>query len=201
MIKIKTAKYVGSFVNTSQLPSDYYPEFAFVGRSNVGKSSLINCLLNRKNLAKTSSTPGKTRTLNYFLINGKFYFVDLPGYGFAKVPLSEKGRWQLFVEDYLQNRRQLCGIISLFDLRHPPTALDLRTYEWLRYIAFDKALLHVGTKADKLPISKRIERVRLANEVFGFNEKQGVISFSSKTYEGKKQVWKWIAEIMKTFFA
>jgi GTP-binding protein len=194
-MKIKTAEYIGSFANISQLPKANYPEVAFAGRSNVGKSSLINKLLNRKNLARTSSTPGKTRLLNFYFINEDFYFVDLPGFGYAKLSIQERDRWKQLIEGYIQNREQLRGIIQLFDIRHSPTELDLMMSEWAEFLRIPT--LFVGTKVDKVKRSKRNKQLAIAQKKFNLPDKDFIILFSSKTGEGKDEVWHCIQKIME----
>jgi GTP-binding protein len=194
-MKIKTAEYIGSFANISQLPKANYPEVAFAGRSNVGKSSLINKLLNRKNLARTSSTPGKTRLLNFYFINEDFYFVDLPGFGYAKLSIQERDRWKQLIEGYIQNREQLRGIIQLFDIRHSPTELDLMMSEWAGFLRIPT--LFVGTKVDKVKRSKRNKQLAIAQKKFNLPDKDFIILFSSKTGEGKDEVWHCIQKIME----
>jgi len=145
---IKSAEFITSAVKPSQYPEEGLCEIAFAGRSNVGKSSLINLLLNRKSLAKVSSSPGKTRTINFFLINKEFRLVDLPGYGYAKVSKSTSEEWGKMMESYLINRKGLLKVVQLVDSRHEPTAQDLQMYDFLRYYHLDG--LVVATKADKL---------------------------------------------------
>lgn len=194
-MKIKTAEYIGSFANISQLPQMNYPEVAFAGRSNVGKSSLINKLLNRKNLARTSSTPGKTRLLNFYFINEKFYFVDLPGFGYAKLSTQEREHWKQLIEGYIQNREQLRGIIQLFDIRHPPTQLDVMMSEWAGFLRVPT--LFVGTKVDKVKRSRRNKQLAIAQKKFNLPDKDFIILFSSKTGEGKDEVWHCIQKIIE----
>ena len=150
---IKNAEFVISAVGPKQYPTDGLPEIALAGRSNVGKSSMVNKFVNRKNLARTSSKPGKTQTLNYYRVNNDaFYFVDLPGYGFAQVSQAEKDKWAKFIDAYLTKRENLCGVIQLVDLRHPPSKDDINMYEWLMHM--HKDVLVVATKCDKIPKTK-----------------------------------------------
>jgi GTP-binding protein len=142
-MRITAAEFVTSAVSPAQYPADVGVEVAFVGRSNVGKSSLINTLLNRRGLAKTSATPGKTRTINFFRINGRFGFVDLPGYGFAQVSRAERAAWGPMVGEFFQTRQALRGIVQLIDVRHPPTAEDQHTRRWL--LQWQRPLLAVAT--------------------------------------------------------
>lgn len=145
---IKSAVYKQGAVKPDQYPTDLLPEIALVGRSNVGKSSLINALVNRKSLARTSGQPGKTQILNFFLLNDAFYIVDLPGYGFARVPKSVKIQWGKMIEQYLSKRDNLKAIIQLVDIRHPPSKEDIQMFEWLK--AHQKQIIIVCTKADKI---------------------------------------------------
>lgn len=193
-MKILSAEFKGSFGNLTQLPSNQLPEIAFAGRSNVGKSSLINCLLNRKKLALTSSTPGKTRTLNYYRINNQFYFVDLPGYGFAKVPKTERAAWKKLIESYLINHRFIKGVIQIIDSRHGFTQLDYEMLKWLSNQTLP--VLVVATKVDKLPNSKAVSILSLIEksaEGFGF---PGIVPFSALTKQGKSEIWKSINALL-----
>lgn len=194
MIIIKQAEFIGSFVSFDQLPEDNLPEIALVGRSNVGKSSLINKVLNRKKLAKSSSTPGKTRTINYYLINGEWYFVDLPGYGFAKVSKAEKAKWAKMIETYLTKRESLKGVIHLIDMRHPPTDNDIMMKDWLMNV--ELPVLVVATKADK--ISRGAQPKHLAQIRRGLDMESGVIpiAFSAETGQGVEEVHKALEEIV-----
>ncbi|OQX95844.1 hypothetical protein B6I21_03305 [candidate division KSB1 bacterium 4572_119] len=193
-MKIESIKFLGSYTKIEQIPSPRLPEIAFSGRSNVGKSSLINCLVNRKKIALTSSTPGKTRTLNYYSINEQIYFVDLPGYGFAKVPQSERIAWKNLIESYLSDNKHLKGVIQIIDSRHGFTKLDMEMMEWLSIQKIP--VLIVATKIDKLPRSKsnsllqKIEKeaVRLGGT--------GIVPFSKITKYGKFDIWKSIQELI-----
>jgi len=183
-LKIKQAQYVGSYVKAEQLPADGLPEIALVGRSNVGKSSLINRITNRRNLAKSSSTPGKTRTINYYLINGEFYLVDLPGYGFAKVARSEKQRWGRMIESYLQRRPQLQGVIQLVDIRHAPSEQDVQMKDWLRQLQIP--LLVVATKADKISRGARLQNLAVVMKQMGLE--QIPLHFSAANGAGQEEL-------------
>lgn len=160
--EIKSAEFVKSTVRPNQYPPATFPEVAFAGRSNVGKSSLINCLVQRKKLVRTSRTPGQTQTINFFLINEGFYFVDLPGYGFARVPQRIRQEWGPMVETYLSQRTTLRGIVQIMDVRHPPTSTDLDLWRWLN--ARSIAVIPVLTKADKITRSQWESRVKLASQ-------------------------------------
>jgi len=186
-MKVTTAEFVLGLANLRQLPREAKREVAFLGRSNVGKSSLINKLCGRKSLARASADPGKTRELNYYLINRKFYFVDLPGYGYAKLPEQIRSSWGKLIEQYLKTREQLCMVVQLVDSRHEPTELDMMMVGWLDYyeIPFIVAL----TKADKLPVSKMPRYVQAAKSQFArFGHCKDVVPFSSITGIGKSEV-------------
>ncbi|MGI6453205.1 MAG: ribosome biogenesis GTP-binding protein YihA/YsxC [Syntrophomonadaceae bacterium] len=182
---IKQAELKGVYVNNTQLPQDSLPEIALVGRSNVGKSSLINRLVNRKNLAKSSSTPGKTRTINYYLINRQWYLVDLPGYGYAKVSRTEKARWGRMIENFLKERTQVKGVIQLVDIRHEPSNDDILMQQWL--LAYGIPVLVAATKADKISRGKRSKHLGIISQALSMNG-QLPISFSAETGEGKEEV-------------
>lgn len=184
VLHIKQARYIGTYVKTEQLPADGLPEIALVGRSNVGKSSLINRLANRRNLAKSSSTPGKTRTINYYLINESFYMVDLPGYGFAKVARTEKERWGKMIESYLRHRTQLCGVIQLLDIRHPPSENDLLMKDWLQKEGIP--LLVVATKADKISRGARSKNLAVIRK--NMNLDLEPLFFSAQTGAGRDEL-------------
>jgi GTP-binding protein len=193
-VHIKSAEFLGSAVKPAQYPHLELPEVAFAGRSNVGKSSLINCLLQRKKLVRTSRTPGRTQTINFFGINQAFCFVDLPGYGFARVPEAIRAGWRPMVETYLTTRRQLRGVVQILDLRHPPTADDIQLWNWLR----DRGLpaIAVLTKADKLNRSQWPLHLRQIVLVLGLPVEDGVL-FSALTREGRDALWQkilpWLA--------
>lgn len=190
-MKIKSSEFIISAVGPKQYPVDGLPEIALAGRSNVGKSSLINRLLLRRNLARTSSQPGKTQQLNYYRINDEMYFVDVPGYGYAKVSKSEREAWGRMIESYLRQREELRLVIQLVDLRHPPTALDISMYEWLSH--YDIPLCVVGTKADKLSRNLVAKHGRILRETLGMPKKSSLVLFSSETGEGRDELWRIIA--------
>ena len=184
-MKITSAEFVKSAFSHEHWIDDRRPEIAFLGRSNVGKSSLINSLLQRKGLARTSNTPGRTQSINYFLINEEFYFVDLPGYGYAKVSKSMRSDWGVMAEEYLSQREQLALCVQLIDSRHDPTRLDLQLNEWLNFNG--KPHIVVATKSDKLSsnqLPKQLKAIRLALK---FSE---VIAYSAETGKGRDDVWK-----------
>jgi GTP-binding protein len=193
-MRITAAEFVTSAVTPAQYPSGVGLEVAFVGRSNVGKSSLINTLLNRRGLAKTSSTPGKTRTINFFRINGTFGFVDLPGYGFAQVSRAERASWGPMVAQFFQTREDLRGVVQLIDVRHPPTAEDQRTRAWLSQ--WQRPLLVVATKVDKIGRPQRPRQLKQITETLQLDVESPVLLFSAQTGEGKEQVWEWISGVM-----
>jgi len=191
-MKVKTATFVISAAKTEQFVSGGLAEIAFAGRSNVGKSSLLNSLLNRKQLAMTSGTPGKTRLINFFLINDAFHFVDLPGYGFARVSKQMKEQWGQLIEAYLAQRQELRLVVLLVDLRHLPTADDLALYKWLIY--YNRSTVIVGTKADKISRGNRAKQLSLIRTGLGLGPDGPVIPYSAKTGEGKEALWKIIAQ-------
>jgi GTP-binding protein len=192
-MRITAAEFVTSAVTLSQYPPHLGPEVAFVGRSNVGKSSLINTLVNRRSLAKTSSTPGKTRTINFFHINGRLGFVDLPGYGFAQVSRAERAAWGPMVEEFFKTRQELTGVVQLVDARHPPTAEDQRTRAWL--VQWQRPLLVVATKVDKIGRPHRAAHLKQIAEALNLEAETPILAFSAQTGEGKERVWEWIGGV------
>ena len=181
-----------SAVNPDQYPSTDYPEIALVGRSNVGKSSLTNTLINRKNFAHTSSQPGKTQTLNFYNVEDKVYFVDVPGYGYAKVSKKQREEFGQMIENYLTQREQLRGVIMLVDGRHAPTADDVQMYQWLAY--YELPILVVATKIDKVKPSQFTKVQKLVKDKLEFQGKQPLVLFSAMSKRGKEDVWRWIEE-------
>ena len=186
-MRVSSVQFVLSALDPGQYPRDRRPEIAFVGRSNVGKSSLLNTLLGRRGLAKTSSTPGKTQTLNFFDVNEKLYFVDLPGYGFAKVPKSMKDAWNRVMADYLATRDTLRMVVSLVDARHKPSPLDIEMLHLLEEA--EVPTLVVATKIDKVKRGQRQRALRLIRETLGLETEMLVLPFSSETREGLKELW------------
>jgi len=178
---------------TSKLPENILPEFAFAGRSNVGKSSLINKLVNRKALARTSSQPGKTQTINFFLLNGEFYFVDLPGYGYAKVSKELQAKWGKMIERYLVRSRQLRVIFLLVDIRHEPSAGDRQMYEWVKSNEIPAVI--IATKADKISRSQLQRQVAMIRKELG-GAQETIIPFSKETGQGFEEVWKVMEEYL-----
>ena len=182
-MKILSAEFLGSAVSPAQYPRQPLPEVAFAGRSNVGKSSLINTLVHRKGLAKTSATPGKTQTINFFLVNQRFVLVDLPGYGYARVPRAVQARWRPMVETYLQQRDRLRGIVHIVDLRHPPTPQDMQLRAWLQ--AYQIPVVTVATKADKVTAGQRAGQVRAVRQGLVLPEEEPLFLFSAYSREGR----------------
>lgn len=191
-MKITSAEFVRSAFNRSHWIEDNRPEIAFLGRSNVGKSSLLNSLLGRKGLARTSNTPGRTQSINYFLVNGSFYFVDLPGYGYAKVSKTMRKDWGEMARDYLSDRSELVLFIQLVDSRHPPTELDLQLNDWL--LANEKPHIVIATKADKLSKTQLAKQLAaLAREL----PDSKILPYSAESGAGREDVWSEIAEALK----
>lgn len=176
-----------SAVSESQYPSNNLCEIAFAGKSNVGKSSLINCMVNRKSLARTSQAPGKTRTLNFYNVENKLYFVDLPGYGYAKVSKSESQKWGKMIESYLLNRKQLGAIVLLIDIRHNPGENDFLMYDWLKYYKHD--IIVAATKSDKLKRSQIQKHLSAIRNSLDISSDSIVLPFSSRTKQGMDELW------------
>ena len=179
---------------TSKIPDTDLPEVAFAGKSNVGKSSLINGLMNRKSLARTSSQPGKTQTINFYNINKLMYLVDLPGYGYAKVSENEKKKWGKMIENYLHTSKQLKAVFLLIDIRHEPSANDKMMYEWIVYQGYDPII--VATKLDKIKRSQIQKSVKMVKE--GLNVKPGtkIIPYSALTKQGRDEIWELMDELV-----
>jgi GTP-binding protein len=193
-MKIISAEFIISAVSAQQYPSGTLPEIAFVGRSNVGKSSLINSLLNRKKLVKTSATPGKTQMINFFDVNHEFICADLPGYGFAKVPPAVQKKWQALVEQYLINRENLRVVVLIVDIRRKPTDLDLHMQEWLEQYEVDYIL--VATKADKLSQAEQSKQLKQIRQAFLKDKDQELVAYSSKNQRGRKELWRLLQQRM-----
>lgn len=193
-MKFHSAEFAMSVGFVRQLPRDGMAEIAFAGRSNVGKSSLINRLFNRKNLAKTSNTPGKTRTLNFYAVNRRYYFVDLPGYGYAKRNQRERQAWGKLIENYVRDRPSLKGFVQLIDARHDPSREDLQMIDWL--LNGEKPFLVVATKADKLSGNKLRNRLNQTRRILAFHGNFDLLPFSATTGRGKDAVWHWIGEVL-----
>ena len=191
-INTHNAEIVLSAVSKAQYPQDDMPEIALAGRSNVGKSSFINTLLGRKNLARTSSKPGKTQQLNFYNIDDKLRFVDVPGYGYAKVSKTERAKWGKMIEEYLTSRDNLRAVVSLVDLRHDPSADDVQMYEFLKY--YEIPVIVVATKADKIPRGKWNKHESAIKKKLQFEANDRFIIFSSETRQGYDQAWDAILE-------
>ena len=176
-----------SAANKSHYPQDDIPEVALAGRSNVGKSSFINTMLNRKNLARTSGKPGKTQLLNFFNIDDKLRFVDVPGYGYARVSKKEREKWGKMIEEYLTTRENLRAVVSLVDLRHEPSADDVQMYEFLKY--YEIPVILVATKADKIPRGKWNKHESMIKKKFDFDKTDTFIIFSYVNKTGVEEAW------------
>jgi len=194
-MRVKSAGFIKSATSPEHYPRDGRPEIAFMGRSNVGKSSLINSLLGTKGLAKTSSTPGRTQLINFFLINAAFSFVDLPGYGYARVPSEVKREWGPMIEKYLATRPNLVLSILITDLRHEPSKLDLLMRDWL--IEKGRPFVIVATKADKLSSNQRRTNLSRASAVLG--KENPIIAYSAITRSGADRIWKEITTRVADF--
>ena len=180
---------------TSRIPENEHMEIAFAGKSNVGKSSLINALMNRKSLARTSGQPGKTQTINFYNVNHTMYLVDLPGYGFAKVPPGEKEKWGRMVENYLHSSKQLRAVFLLVDIRHEPSANDKKMYEWMAYQGY--APVVIATKLDKIKRSQLQKQLKAIRTALAIKEGIPVIPFSAQTKQGRDEIWEWIDTCFK----
>lgn len=191
-MKITQVEFLTSAVLPEQYPMENRPEIALSGRSNVGKSSLINCLVNRKNIARTSSKPGKTQTINFFLVNEKMVFADVPGYGFAKVSKKIRESWGKMMETYFDSRENLVSVIQIVDLRHSPTRDDQNMYQFLKH--YQIPVIVAATKADKLPRSKWQKHLKQVKEVLQMDSSDTLILFSSETKMGRDEL---LAEIEK----
>lgn len=178
---------------TSKLPENMDPEVAFAGKSNVGKSSLINGLLNRKSLARTSSQPGKTQTINFYHINDAFYLVDLPGYGYAKVSEETKAKWGKMIENYLHSSKQLKAVFLLIDIRHEPSANDKDMYNWIVYQGYEPII--IATKLDKIKRSQVQKQMKILREGLKLVPNTKIIPFSAETKQGRDEIW----EIIDSF--
>jgi GTP-binding protein len=189
---IKSVEFVTSAVRASQFPATDLPEFAFAGRSNVGKSSLINTLVNRKKLVKTSSTPGKTRLINFFRVNDALMFVDLPGYGYARVPEAERRSWQPMIEGYLAVRENLQAVIVILDMRRTPGAEEIQLLEWLEQRGLTAIL--VITKSDKLSKTARKKQIQIIADTLSADPEE-LLVFSSKSRQGWDALWSAIVDL------
>jgi GTP-binding protein len=195
-MKISTAEFLTSAVSPAQYPRQPLPEVAFAGRSNVGKSSLINTLVHRKNLVKTSATPGKTQAINFFVVNQRFLLVDLPGYGYAKVPREVQASWRPMVETYLRQRATLRAVVHIVDLRHPPTAQDQQLRSWLLHHGI--TVVTVATKADHVTRSQRPVHVRALCQGLALPPEESVLLFSAQNHEGRLPLWRCLEVLLTT---
>lgn len=186
-MKVNQSEFIISAVRPEQYPEDGLPEIALAGRSNVGKSSLINRLINRKNLARTSSTPGKTQQLNYYKINQDLYFVDFPGYGYAKVSKEQRFAWGKMMEKYLLGREELKLVMQMVDMRHEPSKDDKMMNEWLRHHGLP--LVVVATKMDKIPKTRRAKHIKVIKEALDLRPGDLFVPFSSEEGLGKEELW------------
>lgn len=194
-MKISQCRFVISAVSPAQYPDDHKPEIALAGRSNVGKSSLTNMLINRNGLAKTSSTPGKTQTINFYDIDDQFRFVDLPGYGYAKVSKSQRGTWGKIIETYLNKRENLLEVCLLIDMRHKPSDDDVLMYEWIKSCGFMGIV--IGTKSDKLKRSQLKPQEKLIRETLGMTREDVFLPASAETRDGKYQIWDFLNRLFE----
>jgi len=202
-MKILDSRFVESAYKFSDLSESDLPEIAFIGRSNVGKSSLINALLQRKNLAQISKKPGKTRTINIFEVSsrygdqkGKLNFADLPGYGYAKIPKKMQQAWKTLIDNYISKRKNLCGLVLIVDIRHDADKKDIEAKEWI--VSHEKEILLVPTKADKLSKSKAAIKIRTLKDKFLLLPHHEIIGFSSKSKIGREEILQWIGQIIES---
>jgi GTP-binding protein len=193
-MKVVSSEIVISAVKPEQYPETELPEFALAGRSNVGKSSFINKMLNRKGLARISSKPGKTQTLNFYLINEILHFVDVPGYGYAKVSKTERAAWGKMIETYFTRREQLRAAVQIVDLRHPPSKDDIMMYEFLKH--HEIPCIIIATKADKIPKGKWQKHLKVVRETLDVDKNDRMILFSSETGLGKDEAWSALQSFM-----
>lgn len=193
-MEVKKSSLEAVGVKFEQYPTDNKPEIAFAGKSNVGKSTLINAMLNRKALARTSSQPGKTRTINFYNVNDEIYVVDLPGYGYAKASKTEIQKWGVMIESYLQKRQCLVGIILLIDIRHEPNKNDIMMYNWLKHYGYH--IIIAATKSDKLNRSQIPKHLNIIKKTLGLSEKDKLIAFSGTTKTGVSELWQEIDKLL-----
>jgi GTP-binding protein len=204
-MRIINSEFVTSVARFRHLPKSALPEIAFMGRSNVGKSSLINTLLNRKNLAQISKNPGKTRAINFFRVEyidskdkkNNIIFADLPGYGYAMVSANMQLAWKRLIENYLQKRKNLCGVVIIVDIRHPANEKDIQAVKWVS--SFQKPFLLVATKSDKLSKSGSYKRLNLLKQGFSLLSDEQIVGFSSKKCIGREKIISWIEERKSNF--
>lgn len=172
---------------TSKLPENTLPEFAFAGKSNVGKSSMINALVNRKSFARTSSEPGKTQTINFYNVNKELYLVDLPGYGYARTSMETREKWGKMIERYLHTSKMLKQVFLLVDIRHEPSQNDVNMYDWIKYQGFSPVV--IATKSDKLNRSQLPRQIKLVRDTLGMEKDEILIPFSAETKQGRDEIW------------
>ncbi len=193
-MKIDTVELKNIAVRQSQYPTDSLPEFLLVGRSNVGKSSFINTLINRKNFARTSAKPGKTQTLNFYFVNEKFYLIDVPGYGYAKVDKTTNKKMGMMIEEYLKNRSELKHVFLLVDYRHKPSEDDVLMYNFLKY--YNLKITIVATKYDKVTKNNRIKQDKLIRDTLNLSESEVFIPFSTITKKGREEIYEILASYL-----
>ncbi|CAO1611171.1 ribosome biogenesis GTP-binding protein YihA/YsxC [Brochothrix thermosphacta] len=193
-MKVNQVELLISAVRPDQYPKALLPEFALAGRSNVGKSSFINRMLQRKAMARISSKPGKTQTLNFYEVEKKLIFVDVPGYGYAKISKSERAKWGVMMETYMTDRTPLRAVIQIVDMRHKPSNDDVTMYEFLKHHGI--RVIIIATKADKIPKGRWQKSIKEIKETLGFDPDDNIVMFSSETGLGKDQAWKIIEKFM-----
>ncbi|ANU11333.1 GTP-binding protein [Planococcus antarcticus DSM 14505] len=194
-MKVNNVELVISAVRPDQYPEDGLPEFALAGRSNVGKSSFINKMIGRKSMARISSKPGKTQTLNFYKIEEKLFYVDVPGYGYAKVSKSEREAWGKMIERYITDREPLRAVIQIVDLRHPPSKDDIAMYEFMKH--FEIPCIIIATKADKIPKGKWDKHKKIVRTTLDMDKTDPLIVFSAETGLGKDEAWQEIESRMQ----
>lgn len=194
-MKIKSVSLETVCGITSRLPDNKYPEIAFAGKSNVGKSSLINVLMNRKSLARTSAQPGKTQTINFYNINDELYFTDLPGYGYAKVSKETKEKWGRMIERYLRSSKQLKAVFLLIDIRHEPSQNDVGMYKWIADNGYEPIV--IATKLDKINRSQITKNIKIIRDKLKVREGIKIIPFSAQSKQGREEIYETIDEILK----
>lgn len=194
-MKIKSVELETVCGITSTLPENLLPEVAFAGKSNVGKSSLINALMMRKSLARTSSSPGKTQTINFYNINQEIYFVDLPGYGYAKASKTEVEKWGEMIEHYLDASEKLRVVFLLIDIRHAPGANDKQMFEWIDFMGYQPII--IATKADKIKRSQLSKQIKLLRETLECNNETIIVPFSAETMQGRDDIWDFIDQVIE----
>ena len=180
---------------TSTLPENTLPEVAFAGKSNVGKSSLINVLMMRKSLARTSAQPGKTQTINFYNINQEIYLVDLPGYGYAKASEKEREAWGQMIERYLNTSEKLRAVFLLVDIRHAPSANDKQMFEWMAYVGYDPIV--IATKLDKIKRSQIDKQIKLIRQGLGADKDTIIVPFSAETKQGRDIIWDFMDQVIE----